>query len=135
MKAEKDQPRRKHSGQKACKNKAQQLKRGWHVASSVFVLQSFNKTPGLDEAKSLLSFYLTGQREITLHLMAPSQLSFHYSRQFALLLPETSISELSLLKTLNLPILLFSTNELTSSERKIEATRVKHPQLPTPNPP
>ena len=86
-----------------------------------------HKTSVLGEAKSSHSLcgetYRKGQMEITLYLRVPTQLSRTALANLLSYSLELLFQNFPLLKTLYQPILSLSTNELSSSERNIEATR------------
>ena len=88
-----------------------------------------HKTSVLGEAKSSHSLcgetYRKGQMEITLYLRVPTQLSRTALANLLSYSLELLFQNFPLLKTLYQPILSLSTNELSSSERNIEATRQK----------
>lgn len=135
MKAEKDQAGRKHSRQKACKNKALRLERTWHVAPFVFVLHSLNKTSVLCDAKSLLSLCLLWRKLLNRAEGNQSVCESTNSTEPPLLWSICSSPTLwnyfktSLFLRLSIHQLSHS-QQMNSSERKIEANTQKHPQLP-----
>lgn len=136
MKAEEDQARRKHSRQKACKNKARQLKEvGMLLHSSLWDTRLTKLQARVQPNLCCLcacwrkNKYLSGQRETTLHLRAPSQLGSHCSSRFALLLSWNIYFKISLsLKLLTCQLSHSQQRDSTLQTEKLKPSE-RGPQL------